>query len=90
VTERVSARLSVNEAGEMLTGPIPAGRTPRFCGPPSIVRLTVELKAFGFLFEVVNAIVPVAVPPVLGVASTMPLLGLEKSRSTPPTLTATG
>src|SRR4051794_11213391 len=83
----LEARLSV--LGLMLTEPMPDGRTPLDCGPPSTVNAmlppNVELPPL-----VLKVIVPVPVAPVVETGMTIPLLLLEKSRLTPPMFTATG
>jgi hypothetical protein len=90
VTAWLPFLLSTKLLGLTLTGPIPAGRTPFACGPPSIVRLTVPPKNVGFEFEVENVIVPVPVRPVEAIDTTSPAPLLVKSRATFPIATATG
>src|SRR3954470_9461584 len=89
VAERLPLDVRLNVLGLMLTAPMPLGRTPFDCGPPSTVSVmlppNVELPPL-----VLNVIVPVPVAPVDETGMTMPLLLLEKSRPTPPMLTATG
>ena len=80
-------RLSVD--GLTLIAPIPGGRTPLSCGPPSTDRLIVPLKVLEPL-PVLKVIVPLPVAPVFEIGMTRPALELEKSRLTPPILIATG
>ena len=69
---------------------MPEGSTPASPAPPSIVSVTGPANAVAFELVVEKLIVPVAVAPVVATANTWPEPVVEKSRVTPPMLTATG
>ena len=90
LTDWVVPLLRVNVLGVTDRVPMPEGSTPASPAPPSIVSVTGPANAVLFELGVEKFIVPVAVAPVVAIANTCPEPVLEKSRATPPMLTATG